>query len=101
MPNVIEVAGLTKRFGPLVAVDNLSFNVGQGEIFGLLGKNGAGKTTTVEMLEGFQIPDGGTVQVLGTNPTQFRVHAMTSWPDVMIYEYDSRAPDRGIQHYLF
>ena len=68
MPNVIEVAGLTKRFGTLVAVDNLSFNVRQGEIFGLLGKNGAGKTTTVEMLEGFQIPDGGTVQVLGTNP---------------------------------
>jgi ABC-2 type transport system ATP-binding protein len=68
MSNVIEVVGLTKRFGPLVAVDGLSFNVEQGEIFGLLGKNGAGKTTTVEMLEGFQSPDEGSVRVLGTNP---------------------------------
>jgi ABC-2 type transport system ATP-binding protein len=68
MSNVIEVAGLTKRFGQLVAVDGLTFNVEEGEIFGLLGKNGAGKTTTVEMLEGFQRPDEGSVQVLGTDP---------------------------------
>jgi len=41
------------------------------------------------------------VQVLGTNPVLFNVHAITAWPDVMIYEYDSRAPERGVYHYLF
>jgi len=57
MANVIEVAGLTKRFGSLTAVDDVSFSVERGAIFGLLGKNGAGKTTTVEILEGYQSPD--------------------------------------------
>ena len=66
--NVIEVSNLTKRFGRLVAVDNVSFAVREGEIFGLLGENGAGKTTTLEILEGFQKPDRGTAQVLGANP---------------------------------
>ncbi len=68
MSNVIEVQGLTKRFGSLVAVDDVSFSVRRGEIFGLLGKNGAGKTTTVEILEGYQSPDAGTVKVLGVEP---------------------------------
>lgn len=68
MSNVIEVQGLTKRFGSLVAVDDISFTVQRGEIFGLLGKNGAGKTTTVEILEGHQSADAGTVRVLGVNP---------------------------------
>ncbi len=68
MANVIEVTGLTKRFGSLTAVDDVSFNVERGEIFGLLGKNGAGKTTTVEILEGYQVPDEGHVTVLGVDP---------------------------------
>ena len=68
MSNVIEVAGLTKRFGTLTAVNDVSFNVDRGEIFGLLGKNGAGKTTTVEILEGYQSPDEGRVSVLGVDP---------------------------------
>jgi ABC-2 type transport system ATP-binding protein len=68
MSTVIEVAGLTKRFGSLTAVDDVSFSVERGEIFGLLGKNGAGKTTTVEILEGYQAPDEGRVQVLGVDP---------------------------------
>jgi ABC-2 type transport system ATP-binding protein len=68
MANVIEVAGLTKRFGSLTAVNDVSFSVERGEIFGLLGKNGAGKTTTVEILEGYQSPDEGRVRVLGVDP---------------------------------
>jgi ABC-2 type transport system ATP-binding protein len=68
MSNVIEVAGLTKRFGTLTAVNDVSFSVERGEIFGLLGKNGAGKTTTVEILEGYQSPDEGRVSVLGVDP---------------------------------
>jgi ABC-2 type transport system ATP-binding protein len=68
MTNVIEVSGLTKRFGSLTAVHDVTFSVERGEIFGLLGKNGAGKTTTVEILEGYQSPDEGRVQVLGVEP---------------------------------
>jgi ABC-2 type transport system ATP-binding protein len=65
----IEVAGLEKRYGNVRAVDGLSLRVEAGEVFGLLGPNGAGKTTTVEILEGYRRPDGGTVRVLGLDPT--------------------------------
>ena len=77
MTNVIEVHNLTKRFGRLVAVNDVSFCVDDGEIFGLLGENGAGKTTTIEILEGFQRADGGTVSVLGSDPR----HAHRAWRD--------------------
>lgn len=66
---VIETHGLTKRYGELVAVDEVSFAVGAGEIFGMLGPNGAGKTTTLEMLEGLRDPDAGTASVLGHDVT--------------------------------
>ncbi len=62
---VIRVRGLVKRYGELVAVDGIDFEVGSGEIFGLLGPNGAGKTTTVEILEGLRTPDAGETTVLG------------------------------------
>ena len=68
MTNVIEVNNLTKRFGKLVAVNDVSFVVRRGEIFGLLGENGAGKTTTLEILEGFQKADHGSAEVLGIDP---------------------------------
>lgn len=59
---------LTKRYGDLIAVDELSFAVRPGEIFGLVGPNGAGKTTTIECIEGLRHRDGGTVSVLGLDP---------------------------------
>ena len=62
---VVEVRGLTKRYGEVQAVAGIDFDVRRGEVFGLLGPNGAGKTTTVEILEGLRAPDGGTVAVLG------------------------------------
>ncbi len=62
---VIRVRGLVKRYGELVAVDGIDFEVAHGEIFGLLGPNGAGKTTTVEILEGLRTPDAGETMVLG------------------------------------
>ena len=77
MTTVIEVNNLTRRFGRLTAVDDVSFSVNEGEIFGLLGENGAGKTTTIEMLEGFQKPDKGSVIVLGENPR----HGHREWRD--------------------
>jgi ABC-2 type transport system ATP-binding protein len=68
MGAVIEVNNLRKRYGSHVAVEDVSFQVRQGEIFGLLGRNGAGKTTTVECLQGLRRPDGGRVRVLGLDP---------------------------------
>jgi ABC-2 type transport system ATP-binding protein len=68
MTTVIEVQHMRKRYGDTVAVDDVSFTVEEGEIFGILGPNGAGKTTTVECIEGLRIPDSGTISVLGLDP---------------------------------
>jgi ABC-2 type transport system ATP-binding protein len=65
---VIEVNNLHKRYRGTVAVDDISFTVEKGEIFGILGPNGAGKTTTVECVEGLRRPDRGSVSVLGLDP---------------------------------
>ncbi len=65
MDAAISVEGLTKRYGDHVAVDGVSFRVGQGEAFGILGPNGAGKTTTLEMIEGLRKPNSGEITVLG------------------------------------
>ncbi len=66
--HVITVDHLHKAYGRRVAVDDISFGVERGEIFGILGPNGAGKTTTVECLQGLREIDGGTVRVLGLDP---------------------------------
>ena len=63
----LTVRGLTRRFGELVAVDGLSFDVGRGELFGLVGPDGAGKTTTLRMLAGVLPPSSGDAVVLGTS----------------------------------
>jgi ABC-2 type transport system ATP-binding protein len=65
---VIEVRNLAKRYGEQVALDGVSFTVGQGEIFGILGPNGAGKTTAVECMAGLRRPDSGSIRVLGLDP---------------------------------
>ena len=63
----IEVQNLTKQYGDLVALDNVSFSVETGEIFGYLGPNGAGKTTTIRVLTGITLPTGGTARIFGRN----------------------------------
>ena len=68
MRPVIQVSGVRKTYGPTVAVDEVSFEVNDGEIFGLIGPNGAGKTTTMECIEGLRTPDRGTISVLGLDP---------------------------------
>lgn len=68
MPPVIQVSGVRKTYGATVAVDEVSFEVSDGEIFGLIGPNGAGKTTTMECIEGLRTPDRGTISVLGLDP---------------------------------
>jgi ABC-2 type transport system ATP-binding protein len=68
MTAVIEVTGLTKRYGGQAVVDGISFHVEKGEIFGILGPNGAGKTTAIECLEGLRRRDQGEVRILGLDP---------------------------------
>lgn len=62
---MIEIENLVKKFGPLTAVDNISFNVKPGEVLGFLGPNGAGKSTTMKMITGFLAPTSGTIRVCG------------------------------------
>ncbi|MGC4866885.1 ABC transporter ATP-binding protein [Micromonospora sp. DT53] len=89
--SVIEVTHLKKRYGDLVAVDDVSLAVEAGEIFGVLGPNGAGKTTTVECVAGLRVPDGGGVSVLGLDP---RRDAAQLRQRVGVQLQESQLPDR-------
>jgi ABC-2 type transport system ATP-binding protein len=93
MPAVIEVQHLHKSYGDTVAVDDISFTVEQGEIFGILGPNGAGKTTTVECIEGLRTPDRGQISVLGLDPRRDRAE-LTQRLGAQLQ--DSQLPD-GLQ----
>ncbi len=91
MSAVIEVENLHKSYGGTVALDDVSFTVRQGEIFGILGRNGAGKTTAVECLVGLRAPDRGRIRVLGRDP--LRDHAELT-RRVGVQLQDSRLPER-------
>src|SRR5699024_2784519 len=67
-PSTIDIATVTKRFGAVTAVDNVSLNINRGEVLALLGPNGAGKTTLLDMVSGFTEPDTGTLNTLGQSP---------------------------------
>jgi len=69
-PPVIQVSGIRKTYGRVVALDDVSFDVRPGEIFGLIGPNGAGKTTTMECVEGLRSPDRGRISVLSLDPVR-------------------------------
>ncbi|MFE7515874.1 ABC transporter ATP-binding protein [Streptomyces sp. NPDC057540] len=86
----IEVRGLHKTYGGRKVVDGVSFEVGEGEIFGILGPNGAGKTTTVECVEGLRTPDAGTVRVCGYDP-RTRRDELTRVLGVQLQESDLQA----------
>ncbi|HET9595822.1 MAG TPA: ABC transporter ATP-binding protein [Anaeromyxobacteraceae bacterium] len=68
MSAALEARALSKRFGAVTALDGLSFEVGRGELFGLVGPDGAGKTTAIRALAGLLVPDGGSARVLGEDP---------------------------------
>ena len=68
LEHVLQVEGLTKTFGQHTVVNNVSFDVKRGEIFGYLGPNGSGKTTTIRMALGILRPDDGSVSILGSPP---------------------------------
>jgi ABC-2 type transport system ATP-binding protein len=75
-PYAIEVHALTKAYGPVVAVDQLSFTVARGSTTALLGGNGAGKTTTLSMLLGLLLPSAGTIRVLGEDMVRHRYRVL-------------------------
>src|SRR5208283_3427009 len=68
----IKVQNLVKRYGDFVAVNDVSFEIKEGEIFGIIGPNGAGKTTTVECISGLRVPDSGSISVYGLSPQKDR-----------------------------
>ena len=97
--NMIEVSNFSKRYGRFTAVDDISFHVEAGEIFGLLGPNGAGKTTTLECLEGLRTPDSGTLRVAGLDPSRDR-HALRSVIGVQLQSSgmpESITPDEAMK----
>ena len=77
-PNVLEARGMTRRFGGLVAVDNISFGVRQGEIFGLIGPNGAGKTTLFNLITGLTPVSSGSLLYRGRDITGLRPHRIAA-----------------------
>jgi ABC-2 type transport system ATP-binding protein len=89
MGHVLEVEGLTRRFGELVAVDGVSLHVDAGETYGLLGPNGAGKSTTISMIAGLLEPHGGSIQIGGermtTSVTHLRSHIGLVPQDLAVY----------------
>jgi ABC-2 type transport system ATP-binding protein len=93
--NIIQTERLTKRFGETVAVDDVSINVREGEIYGFLGLNGAGKTTTIRLLLGMIRPDSGTISLFGQQAVQgsqiwnkvgYLVETPYSYPDLTVLE---------------
>src|SRR3982751_3758519 len=67
---VIQISSIRKSYGKTVAVEDVSFDVNDGEIFGLIGPNGAGKTTTMECVEGIRRPNSGSITLLGLDPVR-------------------------------
>jgi len=89
--SAVVVRGLQKRYGPIHAVNGVSFEVEPGEIFGIIGANGSGKTTTVECLQGLRKRDGGDVRVLGLDP---QIHGTTLRHRIGSQLQESSLPER-------
>lgn len=70
MSAIVECQRVIKRYGDIIAVNDVSLSIEEGEIFGLVGPNGAGKTTLIEMIEGLRTPDSGSIKALGLDPTK-------------------------------
>ncbi len=100
MTAVIEARGLTKRYGDTTAVDDLTVEIGRGEVFGLLGPNGAGKTTTILMLLGLTEPTTGTARVDGLDPTRdsLAVKARVGYVPDEVGFYDELTARENLQY---
>lgn len=100
-PASVEVAGLTVRYGDLVAVDDVSFTAAAGQVTAVLGPNGAGKTSTIEVCEGYRRAAGGSVRVLGLDPATHQ-RQLSERMGVMLQDggvYPSATVARTIKHY--
>ena len=90
MNKIIEISNLTKTYGEVIAVNQVGFSVGKGEIFGYLGPNGAGKTTTIRLIMNFLSPTVGEIRVFGLNPsTEYvQIHKRIGYmhSDIKLYE---------------
>ena len=97
----IEVISLKKTYGDIKAVDEISFNVKQGEVFGLLGPNGAGKTTTIEIMEGLREREGGDVKVLGLDPWKngYELHKKIGVIPQEFTFFEKISPKEAIMYY--
>ena len=84
---VFEITDVSRTFGTLKAVDNLSLSLGKGEVMGFLGTNGAGKTTTIKMLIGLIRPTSGSVRLLGGDPMDAQMRARIGYMPEMAYYY--------------
>ena len=87
MDEIVKIDHVTRRFGAVVAVDDLSLSFAKGEIVGFLGANGAGKTTTIKMLLGLIRPTTGSVAVLGGDPSDAKVRARIGYMPEIAYYY--------------
>ena len=85
--DVVKIERVSRRFGTVLAVDDLTLSLGRGEIMGFLGANGAGKTTTIKMLLGLAKPTSGTVEVLGGDPADAKVRAKIGYMPEIAYYY--------------
>lgn len=94
METVLDVRSVSRRFGKLVAVDDLSFEVRRGELFGLLGPNGAGKTTAINLITGLLRQHGGTITVLDRDPEKEARQVRRRISDGMDLHRASTAPAR-------
>src|SRR4026209_2176283 len=77
----LRVENVSKRFGEFAAVDDLSFNVRAGRVFGFLGPNGAGKTTTIRMIVGITAPDSGSIELFGESGTEHLQDSISYLPE--------------------
>jgi ABC-2 type transport system ATP-binding protein len=94
---MIQVTDLRKAYGPVVAVDGISFEIRQGETFGLLGPNGAGKTTTIHLLTGALGPDAGTIQINGVaDPTRLEVRRSIGFAPQALALYDELTGEENL-----
>ena len=93
---MVELAGVSKRFGEVEAVRDLTLSIRQGEIFGLLGPNGAGKTTTIRMLMGLERPTSGTVRIAGLKTTESEAALGHEARSAMVHR-DDLVMSRGLE----
>src|SRR5690348_456852 len=105
MAPILRVEGVTKRFGGLVAVDNVSFEVNEGEVFALIGPNGAGKTTLFNCVTGFYQPTFGTVTFQGRDITGFPPHRTAkagiarTFQNIRLFDYMSALDNVRLGHH--